>query len=125
MASGLIPGKRWSASLVWKIEFQAAAIKQLKKMERNESDRVKDFLHSRVKTLDNPRQLGIALEGSQFKHLWRYRVGDYRIICDIQDHRLVVLVIEIGHRREITAETNEITSSVLRSSSLCFRLGSD
>jgi mRNA interferase RelE/StbE len=87
--------------LVWKIEFQATAIKQLQKMGHSESARVRDFLHSRVKTLGNPRQLGVALQGSRFEHLWRYKVGDYRIICDIQDQRLVVLVIEIGHRREV------------------------
>lgn len=87
--------------MVWKIEFQATAIKQLKKMGHSESARIRDFLHSRVKTLENPRHLGVALQGSRFEHLWRYKVGDYRIICDIQDRRLVVLVIEIGHRREV------------------------
>ncbi|MBW6420868.1 type II toxin-antitoxin system RelE/ParE family toxin [Rhizobium sp. XQZ8] len=87
--------------MAWKIEFQAAAIKQLKKIGNNESARIRDFLHSRVKLLENPRQLGTALQGSRFEHLWRYKVGDYRIICDIQDQRLVVLVVEIGHRREV------------------------
>lgn len=101
MASECIPGTRWSASLVWKIDFQAGAIKQLKKMGRNESARIRDFLNTRIKPLENPRQFGAALEGPRFDHLWRYRVGDYRIICDIQDERLVVLVIEIGHRREV------------------------
>jgi addiction module toxin, RelE/StbE family len=87
--------------LAWKIDFQATAIKQLKKMGHEESARIRDFLHSRVKPLDNPRQLGEALQGPRFKHLWRCKVGDYRIICDIQDQRLVVLVVEVGHRRHI------------------------
>ncbi len=87
--------------MAWKIEFQATAIKQLKKMGNSESARVRDFLHSRIKPLENPRQLGTALQGARFEHLWRYKVGDYRIVCDIQDQRLVVLVIEIGHRREV------------------------
>lgn len=87
--------------MAWKIEFQATAIKQLKKMGQSESTRIRDFLHTRVKPLDNPRQLGEALQGNQFKHHWRYKVGTYRIICDIQDKKLVVLVVEVGHRREI------------------------
>jgi len=87
--------------LAWKIDFQATAIKQLKKMGHKESARIRDFLHTRVKPLDNPRQLGEALQGPRFKHLWRYKVGDYRIICDIQDDRLVVLVMEVDHRRQI------------------------
>jgi mRNA interferase RelE/StbE len=87
--------------LTWKIDFQATAIKQLKKMGHSESARIRDFLHTRVKPLDNARQIGEPLQGELFNHLWRYKVGDYRIICDIQDQRLVVLVVEVGHRREL------------------------
>lgn len=87
--------------MVWKIEFQAEAIKQLKKMGRTEAARIRDYLHARIKNLDDPRQLGSALKGPRYDRLWRYRVGDYRIICDIQDQRLVVLVVEIGHRRQV------------------------
>jgi len=87
--------------LAWKIDFQATAIKQLSKMGSTESSRIREFLHTRVKPLDNPRKLGEALQGSRFKHLWRYKVGDYRIICDIQDQKLVVLVMEVGHRRKV------------------------
>nr|WP_236771079.1 type II toxin-antitoxin system RelE/ParE family toxin [Agrobacterium tumefaciens] len=63
--------------------------------------RIRSFLHDRLAALDDPRQTGAALQGSELGNFWRYRVGDYRIICDIQDHKLVVLVVEIGHRREI------------------------
>nr|WP_178121804.1 type II toxin-antitoxin system RelE/ParE family toxin [Agrobacterium fabrum] len=63
--------------------------------------RIRSFLHERLAALDDPRQIGAALQGSELGNFWRYRVGDYRIICDIQDHKLVVLVVEIGHRREI------------------------
>ncbi len=87
--------------MVWKIEFQATAIKQLKKMGHVESKRIRHFLHTRVKPLENARQLGEALQGPHFEHLWRYKVGDYRIICDIRDQTLVVLVVEIGHRSQI------------------------
>ncbi|WEX07566.1 type II toxin-antitoxin system RelE/ParE family toxin [Chelativorans sp. AA-79] len=87
--------------MTWTIEVDDAALRQLKKIGRVESKRIYGFLRERIATLDNPRKLGAALQGSRFEHLWRYRVGDYRIICDIQDHKLVVLVLQIGHRREI------------------------
>ncbi|PWE57950.1 type II toxin-antitoxin system mRNA interferase toxin, RelE/StbE family [Metarhizobium album] len=87
--------------MAWTIDFDDKAIKNLQKIGKTEAARIRDFLHTRIKPIDNPRQLGRALEGQKFNHLWRYRVGDYRIICDIQDQKLVVLVVEIGHRREI------------------------
>lgn len=87
--------------MAWTIDFDDKAIKNLQKIGKTEAARIRDFLHTRIKPIDNPRQLGRALEGQKFNHLWRYRVGDYRIICDIQDQKLVVLVVEIGHRREV------------------------
>ncbi len=65
------------------------------------AQRITAFLRERVATLDNPRALGQALQGSRLGHLWRYRVGDYRILCDIQDQHFIVLVVQIGHRREV------------------------
>ncbi|MFN7025286.1 MAG: type II toxin-antitoxin system RelE family toxin [Pseudorhizobium sp.] len=59
------------------------------------------YLEDRLATHENPRELGTALKGDALGLYWRYRVGDYRIICDIQDQRLVVLVIDVGHRREV------------------------
>jgi mRNA interferase RelE/StbE len=87
--------------LTWKIEFQHRAVKQLGKLAKQDANRIVSFLADRVVQDDNPRQTGAALQGSELGSFWRYRVGDYRIICDIQDHKLVVLVVEIGHRREI------------------------
>lgn len=87
--------------MAWTIDFDDKAIKSLKKMGKAEAARICDFLHTRIKPVDNPRQLGRALEGQKLNNLWRYRVGDYRIICNIQDQKLTVLVVEIGHRREI------------------------
>lgn len=66
-----------------------------------ETKRIITFLETRIATLEDPRQTGKALQGSTLGKLWRYRVGDYRIICELQDQRLVVLVVEIGHRREV------------------------
>lgn len=87
--------------MTWRIEFQQLAVKQLKKLTKSEANRIVSFLADRVAQDDNPRRTSAALQGSEIGSFWRYRVGDYRIICDIQDHKLVVLVVEIGHRREI------------------------
>ncbi|UXS30858.1 type II toxin-antitoxin system RelE/ParE family toxin [Agrobacterium tumefaciens] len=73
----------------------------MRKINPETRQRIRNFLHERLAALDDPRQTGAALQGSELGNFWRYRVGDYRIICDIQDHKLVVLVVEIGHRREI------------------------
>nr|WP_245223991.1 type II toxin-antitoxin system RelE/ParE family toxin [Rhizobium halophytocola] len=70
-------------------------------MDPQTRKRIRTFLEQRLASLTNPRQIGRALEGVERGHLWRYRVGDYRIICDIQDARVVVLVIEIGHRSQV------------------------
>ena len=85
----------------WRIELTATAEKRLSKMGSGETKRIITFLETRIATLVDPRQTGKALQGSKLGNLWRYRVGDYRIICELQDQRLVVLVVEIGHRREV------------------------
>ncbi|MCZ7907901.1 type II toxin-antitoxin system RelE/ParE family toxin [Agrobacterium leguminum] len=87
--------------MTWRIKFQRAAVKQLGKLTKSDANRIVSFLADRIAEDDNPRRTGAALQGSELGNFWRYRVGDYRIICDIQDHKLVVLVVEIGHRREI------------------------
>jgi mRNA interferase RelE/StbE len=58
-------------------------------------------MDERIAGEDNPRDLGKALTGSILGAFWRYRIGDYRIICEIQDNKLCVLVVEIGNRREV------------------------
>jgi mRNA interferase RelE/StbE len=87
--------------LAWLIEFDDAAKKDLSKLDKQIARRITDFLRERVAPLDDPRSLGHALKGAALGELWRYRVGDYRIICDIQDGALRILVITIGNRREI------------------------
>jgi mRNA interferase RelE/StbE len=86
--------------LVWRIELSATAEKQLSKIGKADAKRIVAFLRERI-AAGEPRQMGKALHGAKFKGLWRYRVGDYRVICQLQDSRLVVLVVEIGHRREV------------------------
>ncbi len=83
----------------WIIDFDAYALKALEKLDKPVRNRIERFLDD-VEQLDNPRQQGKALNG-KYKGLWRYRVGDYRIICDIQDNQLIILVLELGHRKEI------------------------
>ena len=87
--------------MVWRIELTAAVVKQLAKLDKAEARRITAFLRQRLARLDDPRATGKALPGPLLGTYWRYRVGDYRIICDIQDDVLCVLVIEIGNRREV------------------------
>ncbi|KEQ09297.1 type II toxin-antitoxin system RelE family toxin [Pseudorhizobium pelagicum] len=87
--------------MAWAIEFRAKAEKQLQRLASRDAARIVSFLEDRLAAHENPRELGTALKGETFGLYWRYRVGDYRIICDIQDQRLVVLVIDVGHRREV------------------------
>ncbi|RWX77114.1 type II toxin-antitoxin system RelE/ParE family toxin [Neorhizobium lilium] len=87
--------------MAWIIEYTNSVQKAAQKLDPVIRKRVRQFLEERVAEHENPRELGVALKGHALGAYWRYKVGDYRIICDIQDQRLIVLVIEIGHRREI------------------------
>jgi len=87
--------------LAYEIEFDPEAVKDLKRLDRPIQQRIVGFLRERVATLDNPRQIGEALAGAKLGNHWKYRVGDWRIICDIQDRRIIVRVLRIGNRREV------------------------
>ncbi len=87
--------------MAWRIELEAAARKDLLKLDRQVARRISYFLHSRVAVLEDPRSIGEALTGTILGGLWKYRVGDYRIICEIQDGKLTILALRVGHRREI------------------------
>jgi mRNA interferase RelE/StbE len=88
------PGK------MWRIEITRTAEKQITKLSRPAQKSVQQFLRERLLPAENPRAWGKPLLGEK-QGLWRYRVGDYRLICDIQDERVVVLVLEVGHRKDI------------------------
>ena len=77
------------------------ADRQLDKLDRQVAKRILKFLNQRVRTLDNPRSIGEALRGSKLGEFWKYRVVDYRLICSIEDRRVLILVLRIGHRREV------------------------
>lgn len=85
----------------WVIEFEEKALSDLERLDAQEARRVLRFLQERVASRDDPRSLGAALHGSRFTGMWKYRVGDYRLVCEIQDEKITVLVVRIGHRREI------------------------
>jgi mRNA interferase RelE/StbE len=87
--------------LAWTIEYTASATRQLRKFDKQTATRILDYMEKRVAHSSDPRGLGKALTGETFGAFWPYRVGDYRIVCDIQDTRLVVLVILIGNRRDV------------------------
>lgn len=87
--------------MAFDIEFDSDALKDLKKLDRAVQQRLLGFLRQRVASLDNPRDLGEALAGAKLGTYWKYRVGDWRIICDIQDSRIIVRVLRIGNRREV------------------------
>ena len=87
--------------MAWAVEFDPDAVKDLKKLDKQAQVRILDFLRTRLCALANPRELGEALAGSKFGNYWKYRVGDWRIICDLQDDRIVVRVLRVGNRREV------------------------
>ncbi|MFZ2727376.1 MAG: type II toxin-antitoxin system RelE/ParE family toxin [Methylococcaceae bacterium] len=76
------------------------ATKTLARFDINQRNQIFNFLKVTLPNLDNPRQMGKALTGN-FKGLWRYRIGDYRVICEIIDNELIIVAIEIGHRKDI------------------------
>jgi len=86
--------------LAWTIEFRPNARSELKRLDRPVQRRIRQFLRERVMVVGDPRQLGKPLHGDK-GDLWSYRVGDYRIICTIEDRRLVVVVVAVGHRGQI------------------------
>ena len=85
----------------FEIEFDPDALKDLKQLDKPIQQRLIGFIKERIAPLKNPRQIGEALTGATLGNYWKYRVGDWRIICDIQGKRLVVRVLRIGNHRDI------------------------
>jgi len=90
----------WSKVLTWKIEWDDRARKELRKLDTPIQKEILSYLRVRISESNNPCVFGQALSGNK-AGLWRYRVGNYRIICKIEDDILVVFVIGVGHRKEI------------------------
>jgi mRNA interferase RelE/StbE len=84
----------------WRVEFHRAAVRDMRKLGTDAERRVPQYLRERIAGSEDPRRFGHALSGER-KELWRYRVGNYRIVAAIEDDRFVVLVVTVGHRREV------------------------
>jgi mRNA interferase RelE/StbE len=87
--------------MAWKVELDPAAERELNKPDRPIAQLLLSFLHGRLAPLDDPRSIGEALKGSRLGDLWKYRVEDYRLIGDIQDGKLRILIVRSGNRREV------------------------
>jgi mRNA interferase RelE/StbE len=86
--------------LVWQIEFDSEAEDDLNKIDREIQRRILRYLREKIATEKDPRRFGAPLR-RELSGLWKYRLGDYRIICRIEDKKVIVYVIRIGHRKDI------------------------
>ena len=84
----------------WIIKYDSKALQELIKLDKQTIKHIRKYLEERVAASDNPRAYGKALS-SNLAGLWRYRVGDYRIIVEIQDNEFIILAVKIGHRSKI------------------------
>lgn len=84
----------------WRVEFDRDAARDLKKLGKSAQRDILRYLRERVATSNDPRRFGKPLTGD-LRGLWRYRIGDYRIVAKIEDDKFIVLVLTIGHRREV------------------------
>ncbi len=86
--------------MAWTIEYTKTALQQLRKLDKPVAKRILDYMDERIAQAEDPRSFGKALTGPLGAY-WRYRIGNYRVVCDIQDQRVVVQVVRIGHRSEV------------------------
>lgn len=87
--------------MAWRIEFDAAARKELGRLDPQTARRILRFLKEGVAPGTDPRSQGLALKGERSGEFWKYRVRDYRVIARIEDQRLVILVVRVGHRSAV------------------------
>ena len=87
--------------MAWAVELSALAQKNLDDLDPQHARRILAFMYDRVAKLEDVRSIGEALKGSRLGDLWKYRVGDYRIISSIEDGALRILVVKICDRREV------------------------
>lgn len=91
---------KWRRCLAWKIKWEEHALKELKKLDKSAQRAILRYFNERIATDKNPRRFGKGLTANK-AGLWRYRVGDYRMVCHIQDQVLTVLVLRVAHRRMV------------------------
>lgn len=87
--------------MAWEIIVEDKALKVLKNLDKPIAAKIIDFMENKISTSNNPRTLGAALQGSELGSFWKYRVGDYRIIAQILDKEVKILVVKIGNRKEV------------------------
>jgi len=87
--------------MTWTIRLSERAHHDLSRLDHQIARRIYRFLFVRLSALEDPRSIGEALRGSKLGEYWKYRIGDYRLICRIEDDRLVVLVVRVGYRRDV------------------------
>jgi mRNA interferase RelE/StbE len=85
--------------LAWTIEYSAKAVKELKKIDKKAASTIIDYLND-IAQQEDPRSKGKALKGDK-RQFWRYRVGNYRILCSIENEELVILATHLGHRKDV------------------------
>ena len=86
--------------MAWQIEYDEKALKALKRLDRQVAERIVNTLEQKIARSDNPRSDGKLLSG-RLAEYWRYRIGDYRVICLLKDEVMTVLVVDIGHRSSV------------------------
>lgn len=87
--------------MAWTIELGRLAERELDTLDPQTARRILIFLNDRIAPLDDPRSVGQALKGVKLGNFWKYRVGDYRIICSIEDQSVRILIVMIGNRRDV------------------------
>jgi len=89
-----------SKALTWTVEWDGAAVKELRKLDRQAQQEILRYFRERITTEEDPRRFGKVLS-RDLVGLWRYRVRNYRMICNIEDDKLMVLVLRVGHRKNV------------------------
>ena len=87
--------------MTWRIEYDQSARKELSALDKTVQRRIVRYLNEHLATATNPRILGAALTGPRLGAYWKYRIGDYRVLCDIQDETITILVVKVGNCREV------------------------
>ncbi len=86
--------------MIWKVEFDNKAAKELRKLDKQAQKTILKYLRTRIATDENPRRFGKPLSKA-LSGLWRYRIQKYRLICNIEDKNIIVLILHVGHRRKV------------------------
>ena len=86
--------------MIYELKYEARAVKQIKKLDPAIRKLIKSWIEKNLLNTDNPRQHGKGLTGGLSQY-WRYRVGDYRILAEINDAEIIIIIVEVGHRRDI------------------------